>query len=125
MNELERDLENVLNEYIDSVDYLLKKYIREKGKVASGEFIKSIKYTIKNKGSEKPVIELDFINYGFVIDKGRRPGKYVPVKSLEKWMNIKNIPLKWSYPINRSIKMNGIKGIGWVDYFEKIAETEF
>lgn len=88
---------------------------------ASGNLYKSLGYKRKNLN-----FELSMLYYGYWKDQGRKPGKYVPVDALDKWIRIKPIRPRdesgkfiaktpsnmksLSFLINRSIKENGIKG---------------
>jgi hypothetical protein len=76
-------------------------------KKASGNLIKSLKYTIEQNGD---VIELDIEGapYWQYVDKGRKPGKFVPVSALQKWAALKGIPQSAVYPINLKIFRKGI-----------------
>lgn len=77
------------------------------GKKASGNLIKSLKYTIEQNGD---IIELDIEGapYWQYVDKGRRPGKFAPVSALQKWARLKGIPQSAVYAINLKIFRKGI-----------------
>jgi len=81
-----------------------KSILKEKNKINTGKLYNSINYVIENN---KLVFKM--LDYGQWVDKGRKPGKYVPVDALNKWLKQKGIDLKYSFVINRAIKRRGIK----------------
>ena len=48
----------------------------------------------------------DYLKY---VDKGRKPGSYVPIRALKKWTRFRNIPENAAYAINQKIFRFGIK----------------
>ena len=87
---------------------------------ASGNLRNSLKYAINDY-----TVVFTMAHYGQWVDQGRKPGKGMPVKELQKWIRIKPIKPrdlktnKWikatpaaintlSYLINRKIKTFGI-----------------
>lgn len=97
-------LEEALKEIGNKVVVDAKSNLKKNNKLASGNLYNSIKYNI-----EKSKLSFEMLQYGYWVDKGRKPGKGVPVDELKKWMKLKNIDMKYSYVINRKIKEKGIK----------------
>lgn len=69
----------------------------------TGDLARSMRYEVK----ENDLI-IKTLNYGRWVDLGRKPGKYVPVKDLEAWMDKKGIKVS-SFLLNRKIKFFGIE----------------
>lgn len=128
MSDIIKDIDILFNEFTDDIFEYVDRYIRRKGKYASGNFLNNLRkkmiFTDKG-GSLKIDFDFNIDDYGIIIDKGRRPGKFVNVTALNKWMKIKNIPLKLSYPINRHIKEKGIKGIDYIDYSNEVMKQKY
>lgn len=76
-------------------------------KKASGNLIKSISYDVEVNG-KNIVLNIDAEPYWKYVDKGRKPGKFVPVNALRKWVKVKGIPESAIYPINYKIYKKGI-----------------
>ena len=77
------------------------------GKKASGNLISSLKYVIEQNG-EQIELTIEGAPYWQYVDKGRKPGKFVPVSALQKWARLKGIPQSAVYPINLKIYKKGI-----------------
>lgn len=69
----------------------------------TGDLSRSMKYEVKDDD-----LYIKTLNYGRWVDLGRLPGKYVPVKDLEEWMDKKGIKAP-SFVLNRKIKFFGIQ----------------
>lgn len=102
----------------DNVKKILDKYGREviaemitrltnAGHSASGKLINSLAYDIQNN-LEEISITFSMADYGYYVDKGRKPGKMPPVSKILEWTRLKGIPEKAAWPIARSIGKFGI-----------------
>jgi hypothetical protein len=100
----DKQLENFASQYVD----VLKQNLIKKGKVASGNLVKSLDYRV-SKVMNEPIIEIISNEYLQWVDKGRRPGKYPPIKPIANWARIKGIDAKAVFPIARNIFKFGIK----------------
>jgi len=78
------------------------------GKKASGNLQKSLTYSVE-VDSETYSLNIVAADYWKYVDKGRKPGKFVPVDALRKWVRLKGIPESAIYPINYKIYKKGIK----------------
>lgn len=91
-------------------DYIkiLTKYLIRFRKSNTGRLIKSLRSNVVRTTNDlKIVIEgEEYLNY---VDRGRRPGKYPPLREISKWAQVKGISQKAVYPIARSIFKFGIK----------------
>lgn len=96
-----------------------KQSLESKGKVASGNLVKSIKSKVKIDGKYILVI-LNLEEYYRWVELGRKPGKFPPVDKIREWIRVKPIlpqPINGKLPttnqlsflIGRSIARNGIK----------------
>ena len=76
-------------------------------KKATGNLIQSISYEVEVNG-KNITLNVDAAPYWRYVDKGRKPGKFVPVDALKKWARVKGIPESAVYPINYKIYKKGI-----------------
>jgi hypothetical protein len=98
-------------------DELKKSLIQEMRRtksIATGDLIKSLNIEIE-KTSDGAIISLASNDYITFIEKGRKRGKYAPVKDLERWVRAKGIAsdrkkvTSIAFAINNKIKKEGIK----------------
>jgi hypothetical protein len=94
----------LLEQMGDVTVYKARENLLKKDKFSTGRLYDSIGYSVS--GSK---LSIEMENYGYWVNYGRRPGSYVPVDALNKWMTLKGIDLKYSFVINRAIKEKGIK----------------
>lgn len=106
MDELlsQKQVENFAKQYVD----VLKDNLIKKGKLASGNLVRSLDYRV-SQVMNGPFIEIISNEYLQWVDKGRRPGKYPPIKAISNWARIKGIDQKAVFPIARKIFKFGIK----------------
>lgn len=84
-------------------------------KYATGKLQRSLQF--KHYRNEEGDIVLELISaksdngfeYLKVVDAGRKPGKYVPIKALKKWARIKGMDEGAAYAINKKIFKEGIR----------------
>jgi hypothetical protein len=100
----QKQLENFAKQWTET----LKRNLINKKKVASGNLVKSLDYRV-SKVMNEPFIEIISNEYLQWVDKGRRPGKYPPIRPLANWARIKGIDAKAVFPIARNIFKFGIK----------------
>jgi hypothetical protein len=87
--------------------------LKRTGSIATGSLLKSINFTTK-KNKDGFVITLNSNDYLIFIEKGRKPGKYAPIKALQKWVRAKKLAqqpkevnsIAWA--VNNKIKREGI-----------------
>jgi hypothetical protein len=98
-------------------DELKKSLIQEMRRtksIATGDLIKSLNIEIE-KTTDGAIISLASNDYITFIEKGRKRGKYAPVKDLERWVRAKGIAsdrkkvTSIAFAINNKIKKEGIK----------------
>jgi len=94
----------IMEDFGDRIVYDAKKTLKQKGKYNTGSLYNSIKSRYVND-----TLEIEMNDYGTYVDQGRRPGSWVPVNALNKWLKQRGIDLKYSYVINKSIRDHGIK----------------
>jgi hypothetical protein len=88
--------------------------LRRTKKIATGDLIESLKIEIE-KTPDGAIISLAGNEYITFIEKGRRRGKYAPIKELKKWVMAKGIATgekkvsAVAFAINNKIKKEGIK----------------
>jgi hypothetical protein len=88
--------------------------MRRTKSIATGDLIKSLNIEIE-KTSDGAIISLASNDYITFIEKGRKRGKYAPVKDLERWVRAKGIAsdqkkvTSIAFAINNKIKKEGIK----------------
>lgn len=78
------------------------------GSIASETLYNSLDYEIID---DKKGFELAFLleDYYVYVDKGRRPGKFPPLKNIREWTRLKGIPESATYPIAKKIAEEGIR----------------
>jgi hypothetical protein len=99
----------------------LREALRNANKNSSGNLIKSVDYKIIKRADETilQILAADYLQY---VDEGRKPGKFPPLKALDKWIVRRGIAPRdkkgkfisrasVKFLIARSIAKNGIKGI--------------
>ena len=92
----------------------LVQQLRDSGKVSTGKLINSLQYNVV-MGVDGPILELEGNSYYATIEKGRKPGKYVPISPLKEWIKAKGIETNEgkitarAYAISNAIKRKGIK----------------
>lgn len=103
-----------LEKFADALVKEIKKLLVKKGKKSSGTLIRSIDYEVVQKGN---MIDIQLLgeSYFVYVDKGRKPGKFPPIKEIKKWIQKKRIKGRGgisddslAFLIARSIKENGI-----------------
>ena len=75
-------------------------------KRATGALINSLDYRLIDDAKQIQIISNKYLQY---VDKGRRPGSWVPIRPLKAWASVKGIPQAAVYPIRRNIYKFGIK----------------
>ena len=93
----------------DIIDDLNNKEINTTGKLA-----KSLKFDLY-RSANLVTVKFKAKSYWRQIDKGRHPGKFVPIKPLMRWAKIKlgvddDDAKSTAFAISRSIKKKGTKG---------------
>ena len=108
----------------------------------SGALRKSLDYNVKvSKTGNSFEFDIEMLEYGEWVDKGRLPGKGIPPKALLKWIRTKPIRLRDSktgsfvkssesklkslaFLINRKIKEHGIAATNFIsEPFDKYFKT--
>jgi len=123
---------DALNEFRGEYVRELTNSLTEKNLIASGNLGNSIKLNVQPKVKLFGQIyrmQIRMAEYGENVDKGRAPGKGLPVGVLEQWLKYPNTLQKvtgqdkqlkdyerksLAFVINRSIKRKGIKPKNWI-----------
>lgn len=98
----------------DQLKNNLVQELRRTKAIASGDLINSLKIDIE-KTDDGAIISLAGNDYITFIEKGRKRGKYAPLKPLEKWVRAKGLATEQkkvtsiAFAINNKIKREGIK----------------
>lgn len=107
------DFENIvlqgLEDYGENIIRILTEELVRANKVASGRLINSLNYEVKPVGEALYQIILTSEDYLKYVDKGRRPGSYVPIRALKEWVRFRGIPESAVYAINQNIFRFGIR----------------
>jgi len=124
---------DALNEFRGEYVKELTNSLTEKNLIASGELGNSIKLNVQPKVrlfGQIYRMQIRMAEYGENVDKGRAPGKGLPVGVLEEWLKYPNTLQKvtgqdkqlkdyerksLAFVINRSIKKKGIKPKNWIN----------
>ena len=130
---------DALNEFRSEYVRELTNSLTEKNLISSGQLGESIKLNVQPKVKLFGQIyrmQIRMAEYGENVDKGRAPGKGLPVGVLEEWLKYPNTLQKvtgqdkqlsdyerksLAFVINRSIKRKGIKPKNWIQpAFDKV-----
>lgn len=117
MKELDKAIEILGEELV----LKLREALRNANKNSSGNLIKSVDYKII-KQADNTILQILAADYLEYVDEGRKPGKFPPLKALDKWIVRRGIAPRdkkgkfipresVKFLIARSIAKNGIKGI--------------
>lgn len=74
----------------------------------TGSLSKSLGYKIVQTGKQDLDIEWEMNDYGYVVDKGRLPGNWVPLQPLRDWLKSKGLKEGYAKVISKNIKEHGI-----------------
>ena len=123
---------DALNEFRGEYVKELTNSLTEKNLISSGQLGESIKLAVQPKVKVFGQIyrmQIRMAAYGDNVDKGRKPGKGLPVGVIEGWLRYPNTLQKvtgqdkqlseyerksLAFVINRSIKKKGIKPKNWI-----------
>ena len=100
--------EQTLKEFGKDYVKILTIFLKKNRKVASGALINSINFKLQEKAKEILII-LESNDYLEWVDKGRRPGKYPPIRAISEWARLKGISQNAVFPIARKIFKFGIE----------------
>lgn len=95
-------LNNISLAYGKSIIKTMTKNLRDLGKSASGNLIKSLEVEILQDDG-KTVIRMSAEKYLRWVDKGRKPGTYPNMDALSKWVKLKGMSQRAVFPIARKI----------------------
>lgn len=101
---------------------ILYRELRREGKDATGALINSLAFEIREEATKIQFLikANDYLKY---VDKGRKPGKYPPIKAIAQWARVKGISQDAVFPIARSIYKFGIKPTNVIQRVVKEFET--
>ena len=101
---------------------ILYRELRREGKDATGALLNSLAFEIRDEAQQMQIILLanDYLKY---VDKGRKKGKYPPIKAIAKWAQVKGISQEAVFPIARNIYKFGIKPTNVIQRVVKEFET--
>lgn len=86
----------------------MKNELQSTGTIATGTLMNSLTFDTKFE-IDKIVIRFLSEDYGQYIESGRKAGTYPNVSNLQRWLQVKGIPMKASFPIAKKIYKFGIK----------------
>lgn len=98
----------LLHKYGQQTVQEMKNRLKGFGKIATGNLSKSISYKVREDKKQINLVWL-MLDYAQYVDRGRKPGRFPPVKAISDWCRIKGIPQSAVYPISRKIAEKGIK----------------
>lgn len=118
MEEL-KTFEQFLEKWGEEQVNLMKERLAHAGK-GGGDLSKSIKLDKISNKKGNYTFKYTMLRYGIFVDKGRKPGKMPPIKSIKKWCDKKGIDKKYAFPIAKEIGRTGIYGINFTRNVSKI-----
>lgn len=103
-----KEIAKLYKKYGNDYVAVLVKYLKDSRKKSSGRLINSVKSELKTIANEVDIL-IKAEDYLTFVDKGRRKGKYPPIRDIKAWCRIKGIPQAAAFPIARDIFRFGIK----------------
>lgn len=100
--------EKTLKEFGKDYVKILTIFLKKNRKIASGALVNSINFKLKET-AEQILIILESNDYLEWVDKGRKPGKYPPLKAISEWARLKGISQDAVFPIAKKIFKFGIE----------------
>ena len=100
--------EKTLKEFGKDYVKILTIFLKKNRKIASGALVNSINFKLKET-AEQILIILESNDYLEWVDKGRKPGKYPPLRAISEWARLKGISQNAVFPIARKIFKFGIE----------------
>lgn len=97
-------------DYVKILTIMLKRA----GKSASGALINSLDFRVQAEAKEIQII-LEANDYLEYVDRGRKPGKFPPIKAIAKWCSLKGIPQSAAFPIAYNMFKFGVKPTNVID----------
>lgn len=118
------NVKSYLWKYGSQVVAEMRTRLKNQGKIATGKLYDSLGFKILQNADK---IELSFtsVNYMKYVDKGRRPGKFPPIKKIRQWCIVKGIPTSAAYPIARKISQVGIRPTNFFSISTKRRMSQF
>lgn len=113
-------LQQVLNEFINDLAAAYKNKLKQTGKSATGNLIRSIAPQSVSFEAGNLSVSLKVADYWIYVEEGRRPGRFAPPEAIKQWIEVKKIMPRpqrgvkisqnqLAFLINRKIKEKGIK----------------
>lgn len=116
------EIDKVVNKWGNIIVDVIRKKLTSGDKIATGRLVRSVTFFKKNEG-QGVSIGLFGASYMGYVDRGRKPGKYVPIKPLIAWIKAKGITPRMArgdknkekairglaFAISANIKKRGIK----------------
>ena len=114
--------EKTLKEFGKDYVKILTIFLKKNRKIASGALVNSINFKLKET-AEQILIILESNDYLEWVDKGRKPGKYPPLKAISEWARLKGISQDAVFPIAKKIFRFGIEPTNVIQDTIKEIET--
>ena len=108
MSDFDNIIQDGIEAYGEKLIQILTEELIKAGKKASGKLINSLKVDVKPVGEAIFQVLLTSEDYLKYVDKGRKPGSYVPIRALKEWTRYRGIPEEAAYAINNKIFRFGI-----------------
>ena len=119
-----RSIASLADEYGEVLVRTLKRELVDEGKYATGSLIDTMFYDVRLDNS-LAVVELNANPYLRYVDQGRRPGKFPPIQAIRRWVNVRGLPARATFPIARAIAQRGIPATNVVNRSIDLTEAEF
>ncbi len=124
MDNLEKQVQNLLTKYGESIIGEMKTRLKNLDKVSTGKLLNSLDYEVTVVNGNY-LLKFTAIDYAVFVDKGRKPGKMPPINAILKQVNKENLQQKGKdgkYIPKKSMafiiaKSIGKKGIAPTNFF--------
>lgn len=125
VDRINRSIESFSDEYGELLVKNLKRSLVDEGKYNTGTLVDTMYYDVKVNEDGKSVINITAEDYLRYVDKGRRPGRFPPIRKISKWASSKGISQRYVFPIARKIAEKGIKATNVVKKSIEKTNREF
>ena len=124
--DINKEVLDVAAKYGQALVFALRRELAKNEKFATGDLINSLDFVVKTNGKQV-VIQVVAEDYMRFVDQGRAKNRRMPPDTVKfrQWLSLRNIPLTASFAVRRSIAINGIEGLKFLNKTADKVTLEF